>query len=49
VLSHRTDAAVLEAVRRGVAELVERFPLYPELRKEPLGSGQLPTARRSSP
>ncbi|MBI4323204.1 MAG: serine hydroxymethyltransferase [Candidatus Omnitrophica bacterium] len=31
-LSHRTDAAALEAVRRGVAELVERFPLYPELR-----------------
>ena len=32
-LSHRTDAAILQAVRQGVAELVERFPLYPELRK----------------
>ncbi len=31
-LSHRTDPAALEPVRRGVAELVERFPLYPELR-----------------
>ena len=31
-LSHSTDAVALEEVRRHVAALVERFPLYPELR-----------------
>ncbi len=31
-LANRTDAGRLQAVRRGVEELVERFPLYPELR-----------------
>ncbi|MBI3320427.1 MAG: serine hydroxymethyltransferase, partial [Candidatus Omnitrophica bacterium] len=32
-LTHRTDPTSLESVRRGVDELVERFPLYPELRE----------------
>ncbi len=31
-LSHRADVARLETVRSGVEALVERFPLYPELR-----------------
>ena len=32
-LSHRTNLEILETVRQEVAGLVERFPLYPELRK----------------
>ena len=32
-LSHRHETAALEEVRRQVAALVERFPVYPELRK----------------
>jgi len=32
ILSHPTDEARREAVRRKVSALVERFPLYPELR-----------------
>ena len=31
-LAHREDPSALEAVRRRVAALAERFPLYPELR-----------------
>ena len=31
-LANRQDAQALERVRRGVEELAERFPLYPELR-----------------
>ena len=32
-LTGRADPVALDAVRRGVAELTERFPLYPELRE----------------
>jgi glycine/serine hydroxymethyltransferase len=32
VLQHRTDAAVLEKIRRQVVEFAEGFPLYPERR-----------------
>ena len=33
-LVNRADAAALERVRAGVAQLAEKFPLYPELRTE---------------
>ena len=36
-LTHRADAAALESVRARVGELADRFPLYPELRREILG------------
>jgi glycine hydroxymethyltransferase len=32
-LTHRADAQALGRVREQVAELVDRFPLYPELRQ----------------
>ncbi|MBI3011031.1 MAG: serine hydroxymethyltransferase, partial [Candidatus Omnitrophica bacterium] len=32
-LAHRHEPAALQAVARRVGALVERFPLYPELRK----------------
>ena len=38
-LTRRQDPAALAAVARKVGALAERFPLYPELRKESLGSG----------
>ncbi len=33
-LMNRADSAALERVRNGVAQLAEKFPLYPELRAE---------------
>lgn len=34
VMNAPQDASVVEKVKRGVGELAERFPLYPELRQE---------------
>jgi glycine hydroxymethyltransferase len=40
VLTHRQDPAAIAAVARKVADLVDRFPLYPELRSAPAVSNR---------
>jgi hypothetical protein len=52
-LAHRAEPDALARVRAQVDELVERFPLYPELRAgsglRVQGSGQLPRAHSPQP